>query len=237
MAESMSNLFTKGGKKGDILWAMAVCHKLWRDTGEKTDFVCFRGNDAVLPLIRQQPYIELAFSEPNWFENGCMMPARFEHYRKIRRGDYRRFPDKPLPLFICEMAGVSPDGIGGPWIFPKTGAVSHEPYVAYAWNSLHQPVKVKFTEDLGKLSQWQFVDVTKYPWEEAATIIQKAAAFIGCRSANYVLAHAVGQKNVIVFEPEAPRLVSLFGCPWSRDSVVFTAESAATELERIWREQ
>lgn len=215
-----NRLLTKGAKYGDILWAMVAARKWFHDCGEPIDFACMTLCAPILELIRQQPYIRQAYYLDHWKE-GCSPtssgpnPLEPLTYDEIRHGSYHKFPDQQLARFIAQNIGFTlVDGDFSPWLRVPDGALSDAGCVAYAWNHLHPERKQQFTRELAQaLPDVRFVDVTLRPWILAARTIQQAKCFLGCRSCNFVIANAVGQKHIITFEPEEGRLNPIFGCP------------------------
>ena len=144
------------------------------------------------------------------------------------------------------------------WAFPYTNAdkaVALDPvlrmdnYVAYAFNTQYDGEKQAFRTILfSKLPDTKFIEVSSLSWPIAAAVIANAACFVGCKSANYVLAHAVAQKNIFVFEPHPGRnpqghLGEIFGNPHWPERVgpilmpfQVQAEMAASFI-RTWKEE
>lgn len=99
------------------------------------------------------------------------------------------------------------------------------PYIAIGFNEQYKHLKDTFvenlTDELKKISLC-VIDVTKFPWFNAAGSIYHALGFIGCRSSNYVIAHGIGQRNIMVFDPHPAHhpdtsLGRVFGNPYKRD--------------------
>lgn len=158
----------------------------------------------------------------------------------------------PIPFITtAEQAGWYSIGPGGVKI---TGGAFIDRYdhVAYAFNPEAADVKERFLTrlqtsfDTHKPLAW--VDVSKMQWLRAAALIREAVCFVGCRSANNVLAHGVGQKNIFIYEPDMSRhaggfLGKCFGSPYTEEQTQgpnMTPEEAADYAGGIiaaWQEQ
>ncbi len=99
--------------------------------------------------------------------------------------------------------------------------------VAIGFNDQYEAEKKEFYEELwlqSRDSGLEFFDVGKVGWKEAAWVIQHSMVFVGCRSANWVVANGVG-KETITFEPHAARhrrgtLGKVFGCPYGQETAL-----------------
>lgn len=97
--------------------------------------------------------------------------------------------------------------------------------VSYAFNEQYKEQKDLFFQacwaDRGKL---EFINVGEMGWKEAAWCISKSLAFVGCRSACWVLATGLG-KETFTFEPHPSRhrdchLGKVFGCPYGKETAL-----------------
>jgi hypothetical protein len=193
--------------------------------------------ESILPLIRQQSYIAKAFPFPPWDDICTGSPygdqpweAPVEHlgYDVVHHLTYKFHPHEPLIDAIARGAGVVLQSPVLPFIeraFAK--APPHHGGIAYAFNTDMPRNKQEFLEALKlrldfKLSGLAvhrhlfFLDVGHLPWEKATEKIYEAELFVGCRSANYVLARGLG-KPVLVYEPNSSRRPATFGCPYGEE--------------------
>jgi len=96
--------------------------------------------------------------------------------------------------------------------------------VSYAFNDQYPEPKQKFFEKLWHVTRedgLEFFNVGELGWREAAWIISKSIAYVGCRSADWVLAMGLGQET-FTFEPHPSRhkdchLGRVFGSPYGRE--------------------
>lgn len=219
-----------GGKFGDTLWALAVAQEWARQRKGPVhmSIADVEVRESLRPLIEGQPYIGTL--------QICWPLYPLPRGTEVRVGNYQGFPDEPLPFYIARMAGLEfgeQPARGHSWVncrfkFP----MCEQPYVAYGFNPENGPAKDLFMERVTRLlpDNMPLLDVTELCWVDAAKTIAGAHAFLGCRSANYVLAHAVGQPRVVVFEPEAARRSDVFGCPWAPDTLVSEPQQAVDAI-------
>lgn len=130
------------------------------------------------------------------------------------------FPANPLPFLFV------PDGpIFGKSLLEAVGLDLdlRKPFVAVGFNEQYESLKKGFLDCL-KLTLGNdvtFVDVTKQPWLAAAYLISQSLCFVGCRSANFVIAHGLA-KQMVIFEPHPARNVvghlgTVFGCSYGAE--------------------
>jgi hypothetical protein len=107
--------------------------------------------------------------------------------------------------------------------------------VTYSFNDQYVQQKKEFFEALYKSSQdteLKFFNVGEVGWKEAAWLISKSIAYVGCRSANWVLANGLA-KETITYEPHPSRhrdchLGRVFGCPYGKELALPFAMPPAT---------
>jgi hypothetical protein len=207
--------------------------------------------DSLIPLIQRQPYIEKAFSWPTWIAVNDMFgrqpwypPREVEQgYERVFHLGYRYHPDIPLIDFTARQQGLRlKDPL--PFLEVDTMEVGGNT-IAVAFNDYERLLTNRFLGHLQTLvPECTFRDVTGMPWLEAAGVIKSAKGFVGCRSANNVMAHGVMQENIFIYETHPDRhrdgrLGVVFGCPYNREetssfgkSPELSAEEAATHLRR-----
>jgi hypothetical protein len=96
--------------------------------------------------------------------------------------------------------------------------------IAYAFNEQYGEPKRQFFEALWselKDEGVEFFNVAEAKWAEATYAIKMARMFVGCRSANWVVATGLG-KETITYEPHPARnafghLGKIFGCSYGRE--------------------
>lgn len=240
-------LATFSGKFGDILWSLATAKVLSESfVGERIDFAMMPAYKSLIPLIQAQPYIDKAFVINDWLcvnsnhgDQPWNPPSYVEKkYERFWHLTYKGHPginatDLPLIDFIADQQGIK---LREPLPFiVKYGETAEKkfwgilkdmsplPRVAYAFNNQYAAQKEKFLaalkERLG--NEFLLLDVSQFSWYEAAGYIKESMAFVGCRSANYVMAHGLKQR-IICFEPHPARhahghLGKIFGCPYGTE--------------------
>lgn len=226
-------LCTFSGKFGDILWSLPTVRLISKIVGEPVNFATMPAYSSLKPLLAEQPYIDEPFVVQDWHclhsNHGDQPWHTPDHvvkgYEKFWHLGYRGHPginDKALALidFVAYQQGFSFREKPIPFLHvpdaPKWGGV------AYAFNKQYESQKQAFLIGLCReLPHVQFVNVSVMPWVVATQTIKNALCFVGCRSANYVLAHGVGQR-VVCFEPHPARnqvgyLGKIFGCPYGEE--------------------
>ena len=87
-------------------------------------------------------------------------------------------------------------------------------YITYSFNPSYPTQKAQFLaavlahcndEKNHTYDRGLAIDVGQCSWKVAAALIRDSVCFLGCRSANYVLAHGVGQKHIFTYEPDPAR--------------------------------
>lgn len=239
------HLCTFSGKYGDILWSLATVKRLSWLFSEKMDFACMPQYSSLLPLIAQQSYIKNAYVIPNWIlmhsnygdqpwnppdHMACIQTAGVDRggfqckagYDMCWHLGYRQHPGRTMggqELQLIDYdawqqaTALSPDPL--PFIETQP-VISDEPYIAVAFNTMYDQLKKVFYDNLESKSLLK--DVSQEPWTRAAALIAGAAGFVGCRSANYVIAHGVKQ-SIFTYEPHPARnkdghLGYVFGCTY-----------------------
>ena len=217
----MKILTTFSGKFGDILWSLPTVREISRDWGYQVDMGIMPAYESLLPLLKIQSYIKNAFVIPDWICIGsphgdqpwCPPETCEKGYDKAYHLTYQRHPsvNEPLMDFIAlqQMLALKEPVIP----FLECGMNNMElkihysnNWIAYAFNDMYADLKNRYLEALKfGLPNMKFVNVLGLDWLNAAMTIKFATAFVGCRSSNYVLAHGVGQKNIIVYEPHPNR--------------------------------
>lgn len=240
-------LATFSGKYGDILWSLATAKILAESfVGEKIDFAMMPEYRSLIPLIQAQPYVDKCFVINDWLcvnsnhgDQPFNPPSYVEKkYDRFWHLTYRAHPginapDLPLIDFIADQQGIRlKDPL--PFIVKYGDTLDKKfqdvlkhmyplPRVAYAFNNQYTAQKERFLaalkERLG--NEFLLLDVTAFKWYEAAGYIKESVAFVGCRSANYVMAHGLKQR-IICFEPHPARhahghLGKVFGCPYGTE--------------------
>lgn len=109
----------------------------------------------------------------------------------------------------------------------KVNGFSYKWCVTYAFNEQYTQLKDRFIKDLqvklgSPFTGPSVIDVAKEPWLDAAVYIHNSGCFVCCRSANYVVAHGVGQENIFIFDPHPSHhpdtsLGRVFGNPYHKD--------------------
>lgn len=216
----MSTLVTFPGKFGDILWSLPTARALSRMIGEPVVFAMMPQYAALIPLLEKQSYIQRATVFPRWFCTGSPHGDQpwLPPTDAIEGGPYDRvfhlgyrghpgmngFPRLPLMEFTASQQGLSFVENPIPFLDVEKMEVGR-PYVAYAFNQDYAPQKQAFLAGMKTTFQdIELVDVATNSWLAAAMLIKGAVCFIGCRSANYVLAHGVGQR-CLIYEPHPGR--------------------------------
>jgi hypothetical protein len=177
-------------------------------------------------------------------------------YDKVYHLTYRTHPTKDQPLidFIASQQGIVlkdpipfisvPSFIADtPEKLDKLAVIDYirfHPTIAYAFNDSMIDLKekqIQFFKDSLEPFGLKFKDVSKLPWLEAAYIINASICFIGCRSANYVLACGLG-KRVFVYEPNLARSKygqwgTTFTCPYASESEIIHSQSDVEEIKSL----
>lgn len=226
-------LTTFSGRFGDILWSLATVKRISQTVNEKVDFCCRPDYESLIPLIQMQPYIDKAFVDHNWklwhSNHGDQPNIPQDHvelekpYERTWHLTYQSHPginsDKMALIdFVAHQQGMRLIEPVCPWItvdeerltsqkeYANGTLQRDDAYVAYAFNTQYAQEKAIFFEGLKvRLPEVTWWDISQMPWELAARVVKNAACFVGCKSGNYVLANAVAQKNLFIFEPHPGR--------------------------------
>lgn len=230
----MKILTSFSGKFGDILWSLPTVRHISRVHGQPVEMMLMPAYSSLIPLLEQQSYISKAFVNEQWICEGSpagdqpAIPQNHEaltwDYDKIYHLTYRHHPGihytgKSLIDFIAVQQGYELQEPVCPFI---EVASDKEQFIAFAFNSDYASEKKVFWDTFSSQVKIDCVDVSKLPWHAAAEVINSAQAFIGCRSANWVIAHGVAQKNIFVYEPNSSRgsfaFSNVFGNPHWKDT-------------------
>lgn len=119
--------------------------------------------------------------------------------------------------------------------------VREQNLVAYAFNDQYKQQKDLFFRQLWLETRedgLEFFDLTAVSFKEAAWVLKNSLAFVGDRSACWVLATGIGKKTV-TFEPhpgrhKAGRLGKIFGCPYG-DEIALPFALPVSECARVAR--
>lgn len=211
-------LCTFSGGYGDILWSLATVRELSKRYGTPVDMMVMPKYESLLPLLKEQSYIKEATINTSWICTGqphgdqpWEAPVPTEIYDQIYHLTYRRHP-LPTESLIDFIA--APHLVHLSWQLnpiPFIEVPEHKmviPYIAYAFNDMYPELKntIKlFVKQMAFDLDCGFLGTSELPWTESAAVIRDAMCFIGCRSSNYVIAHGVGQKNILVYEPHPSR--------------------------------
>lgn len=264
----MRILCTFPGKFGDILWALATVKQIAMENNTKIDFMCMPQYYSLLPLIQQQSYIEKAFVDEAWLCTGSphgdqpFEPQNSKQYEVeydvVVNLGYRSHPGihgtgKSLIDFIAAQQGLTLTEPVCPWIEAGNKHIGYMeitkyPWIAYSFNSDYKEVKDSFwkrfmeciTDSVGVHN---LINAGELPWDLAAKAISNSDCFIGCRSSNYVLAHAVAQKHMFIYEPHPHRNKiawnDVFGNPhWKEEgSAITDSPEKAADMCLNWIRQ
>lgn len=182
--------------------------------------------ESLLDLLMDQEYIHFSTINKQWICEGSphgdqpWLPQNWETINKlydhVYHLTYKAHPGiggEALPLidFIAKqqeinLAETNPvPFILCPYMYSDLNLTDINGHVAYSFNDDYKEDKGIFLSSLQEQVQIKFIDVSKLSWQRAAYLIHTAIAFIGCRSANWVLANGVGQKNIFTYEPNPAR--------------------------------
>lgn len=257
------HLVTFSGKLGDVLWSLPTARLISQTVGERLDFGTMPGSRSLLPLLEAQPWCARAFVVEDWvcvhsnFGDQPWNPPKTaeEGYEQCWHLTYKghpgiNAPEMPLVDFIAYQQGMRFKDNPLPFVEVPPAVCSYKggPFVAYAFNTQYTELKARFLKALTwNLTGLRFVDVSQHPWLVAVGVMQGALCFVGCRSANYVLAHGLG-KRVFCYEPHPARntygnLGRVFGCPYGQEfgghySIGPEEQAqAAAKLIQVWTEE
>lgn len=214
-------LVTFSGKLGDIIWTLPAARELHRQ-GHTVDFATMQAYAAVHPLLGLQPYLRYVFALPEWRpeHDWCGAQPRIppllpKGYDRTVHLTYWERPRKPLILHAFEVLDLPVPA--QPLPFLEVQADPDPRLVAFAFNGYWMDQKMRVLYHVQEALQgFRFVDVAKLPFDEAARTIQAAVFFLGCRSANYVVAHGL-YKRILSIELEPGRREEIFSCPFGRE--------------------
>lgn len=118
--------------------------------------------------------------------------------------------------------------------------------IAYAFNEQYDGMKKVFFEILWKdlVGEVEFLNVGAIKWCEAAYAIKMSRLFVGCRSANWVVAMGLG-KQTVTYEPHPARNASghlggIFGCAYGAEfalPVTLPPEQAGHAVATVIKER
>jgi hypothetical protein len=231
----MKILCTFSGKFGDILWSVPTVKHIADHTGELVDFGIMPAYESLLPLLNRQPYIDHAFVIKDWICVGSPhgdqpweAPVPEGSYDKVYHLTYRNHPGYQSPALIDFIAAQQGMTLQNP--LPCIEAERSkwlnkvDDYVTFSFN---EQIRDKKDELIARLTasfgeELPFIDVTKESWERAAELVRDSVMHLTDRSALWVLACLVGQKEIYSFEPNSSRNQSgpfgkVFGCPYVQE--------------------
>lgn len=231
------------------MWSLATVKYLAENVvKDKIDFAGIPLYASIFSLIKQQSYIDRVFAIKDWdcirngwidfYENRWKPPERVEKkYKKVWHLTYRKhrcFDEEAVPAidYIARQQGIK---LSNPIPFID---VKHKAgkFVAWAFSQEDEERKMCFIERTKKLlPNVTFVRTDNLSWVEASLTIKNATCFIGSRSSNWVIAHAVGQK-VLCFEPNPLRSVygycgEAVSCPYCEEFTIPISVSLQTSVE------
>jgi len=218
----MEVLVTFSGKAGDILWSLPTVRHISTMLGVKVSMGVMPAYESLVPLLKSNSYIQDAFTIPEWITTGSphgdqpWQPQNDDtlqkEYDSVYHLTYRSHPhgNQPLIDFVAQQQNITLPEPVCPFIDSKDWEPYKETYIAYAFNEMYKDQKETFlgclsamlgTSGLSSYIPVEFVDVSKLEWNIAKYVIKYAVCFVGCKSANYVLANGVGQRNIFSYEP------------------------------------
>jgi len=257
----MSNILcTFSGGFGDILWSLATVKEISKKHGTKVDMMIMPQYQSLSKLLSQQSYIRKAIINFDWICTGSPHGDQpweaplhsYDLYDQVYHLTYRRHPGPTEPL-IDFIAAPHLIKLENPIPFielPKNRVTMKVegigvPYIAWCFNDMYVAEKKTFFDKLESdlypddFPKVMLIDTRELSWLDAAICIKNALAFIGCRSSNYVLAHGVGQKNILVYEPHPNRNANgyfgnTFGNPhWPEHTLPLDPKLAAETVSGI----
>lgn len=209
---------------------------------EKVDIMLMSNMESLVPLIQSQSWVGEVTVNKAWVCTGSphgdqpWYPQNANElewdYDKVYHLGYRHHPGitgSPLALidFIASQQGLhltfkTENPL--PYLEAEDVKINSDlalPNIAYAFNKDYPSEKNTYFSKLQELTYYYFTmtDVAQLDWKLAASVIKSSVAFVGCMSANWVLACAVGQKNIHIYEPNPNRNIlshfgKTFGCPY-----------------------
>lgn len=241
------------GAYGDIIWSLATAKYISeRIVGKKIDFAMAAPYASLIPLIEKQSYIDRSFSISDWdysregwinvYDNRWKPPEYVESgYKKAWHLMYRKrrcFDEESIPAidYIARQQGiklVKPI----PFINIDYKKIKKQTSITWAFGLENAGRKTCFIECLkNRFPKVPFIRTDVLSWELAVSAIQNSICFVGCRSSNFVLAHAVG-KEILCFEPHPLR--SAYGycgeatsCPYGKEITLPIGVSIQTSVEQ-----
>jgi hypothetical protein len=221
-------LATFSGKYGDILWSLPTVRELQRKYNRQIDFAVMPHYRQLLPLLRYQSYIRMAFIIDDWTCVGspcgdqpwqppkhCEQGYDFVHHLTYRtHPGMNGAPAMQLADFTAWQQGLKLEEPVVPFIAAPMIGLANVSSVCYAFNEMESELKGRFMHRLRATlpASVSLIDVSRMTWLDAASAIQSAGVFVGCRSANWVIAMGLGVETY-TYEPNPSR--NAFG-PWGR---------------------
>lgn len=239
-------LATFSGRYGDILWSLPTVRELSKLVGSPLDFIMMPEYASLIPLLDAQSYIDKAAVLGNWFcyhsnfgDQPWNPPVDFPQYEKVWHLGYRVHPDRPLIAFTAYQQGIGLPTEVMPFI-EVPGVI--EPIVnavAVAYNDQYLQIKQEFFGQLKEMLEAHGLAVFQtngMDWCTAARTMKESFCYVGDKSSNHVLAHAVGQKNVFIYEPHPAKhpygsLGPVFGCPYVTEYTSATQYAHESRIE------
>ena len=217
------SLCTFSGRFGDILWSLPTAREIAKLHEYPVSFAVMPQYASLVPLLKAQPYIADAYALEDWVCTGSphgdqpwKPPTIPPGYDYVYHLTYRSHPmRRTLVESIAEQQSVSLEMRS--WIsVPKPKKRRETFTICYAFTETQKEKKKALFEFLfhnfDATCDW--VDLKTHSWLEAARELKASHIFLGCRSANYVLAVGTGIP-ILTYEPTLERRPMLFSCPWA----------------------
>jgi hypothetical protein len=243
------------GRFGDLLWALPATRAIAETVGEPVDFCISEAYGSIAGLVGKQEYIGKAWGEAEWQirETAPITPAEppvdLGAYDKVVHLSMKGWPlSKTLAegYWLAareEVPGLREMDLERPWIKADPEATKDRVDVAVGFSDNWFELKVGIFELLtdafggervsfGMLaapgSRWA-TEMHWMPrsWEEAATLIWRSRVYLGCCSALWVLANALGKRTVIA-EPMEGRWDKVFWLEHQRNVMVMGGDGRPT---------
>jgi len=227
------------GKLGDIMWSLPAIREISRQAGEPVDLIIGGKYSPILELLKLQPYLNQVTALEGWEEGdfASWEPQVNGSYEKVYHLRYEWWPSRALPIETYHQAikqGAVKDQAlltEVPWI---TLPPIHQPsrqdiYLGWTdeWFELKLGLSwiLDYTKELPELvqvvprgSRWDTEteclgssrwSIYKQGWLETAAVLASCKLYVGCLSAQWVLANALGVPCVVC-EPNQARHNPIF---------------------------
>lgn len=206
---------TAPGKIGDAAYSLPTVKALCAKHGCQADFYTSSYCEPMRRLVEYQPYINKMVVPPDYKMEGAgcgiqpwKMPVDESKYEAVYHLGFRGNPDKALPDFIAESAGVKRGPIE--YAFPEWQQELVLPYIVLAPRGARGfgvfqefinicPLNVVQIGGRGDFvgDRNKSIDMTGLDMLETLTWISQASAFVGVFSAMLVLANGFKIKKVV----------------------------------------